>query len=795
MTHVQPFLKLNSHFRFSHRAFGLFLALTVLAIQTAIASPALATLQGDETRASEIEDAADNAAKAGDKNGVATIYLKVFTEDGEIPQGLKTTTSVLYGPKRNRGFSMSKSLDSRLVDFELETRAGLVSVIVDATGYAPVSVIVDAELKSGSSIEKEVTLKKGEIRSLLVKDDKGNPIESASVSAHIRLSKNSTSKNGTDKATDEKGNATLKNLSPDLLTSIRVSKKGFETFKLTDNFFVGDRIEVKLTPTPVTLGTVIDHLGNPVANAKIYHVSSSAYFASIKDRKRLQSIGTTDKQGNFETNALSKNGRHVLLAESLTNRCVAINIVAGNTAKFKMPPPRSIQVIFDGGPIDLKPVVVGDEEFSIIQIRQYYEPKGAAAISILIPFEISKVDGKQALTFKGVVSDSLTISHSDLGDLLDENNLKPETNQLVIDVAPFTKLITRTVALTFVDDTETVIPKGTIRVRELEASGKAWGPGQLIKLAEGKARVEISSDQIMVSPEGLIGYVLAGETNHVGVELDAKAEVLSIPVKPAGAIQGTILNTKGEPVSTKVTCRYCFVDREISPFPTDVNVLSNSEGKFLLSPIPLGVKAELRIGNLGQIKSDSITVDHKNPIPTVNLRFPTFGSAKVRVETESGEPLSGAEVMLTMKEKGSHHSTSKRSKSDGSVEFGSIPEDADNFWISVVPPVNFQVPPEQKVKTGDAIEFVLKPGHRLSGRVINQDGESVVEFLVQAHLDGKSFDADALTDAKGEFTFTRLPKRDVTIQARHRWLQKKTEMSKRLTPGKSEPIVLTLVED
>ncbi|MFK7769891.1 MAG: hypothetical protein AB8B55_21970, partial [Mariniblastus sp.] len=569
------------------------------------------------------------------------------------------------------------------------------------------------------------------------------------------------------------GRAELKHLSAEAIQYLIVNKPGYEVERI-DNFLEGDSVEIELTSCPLTKGTVVDHLGKPVAGAKVYHAGVSSGYDIIKDRADLKTIAITDQDGNFETNVLSKKNLHTLLVETKNLRSLRGNIAAGKQTKMQMAKPHSINVRFTGD-------LIAGQEIDFF-VRQEIDLGASRTASIDLPPQDSiKTDKQRSFVLRGVLPGSLSI-----GSLYFSSEIKPDTKEIVIDLDKFTKTMKRTIQLSFADDNETVIPKGVIRIG-----------GRRTEIIDGIAKFEVNSDsQIALSSEGMIGYRIAKEDHGFYIiELAPKLDKVTVGVKPAGVIKGVVTDFKGEPISTTVRCKYSFIDRNISPFPTDIEVLSNKNGQFVFTPIPLGVKAELRTDYIQRSPLKMVTVAKDSPIVTADLRTPETGTATVSVKLESGEPALGAKVKLISASKGSTHTLQKNLQKNGEAILEAVPvepESGTELSVSIMPRPGFQIPPSQPIKVGDELEFVIQVGHRLTGRVVDTDGNPVKELVVQAHFENKFVSADELTNANGEFLFTRLPDKEVALQARHRWEKLKSEFSKKVTPDSEVPVLLTV---
>lgn len=743
----------------------------------AVASYTATLIQESEMRAGEIEELKDSNSIAGYKKGTAKLKLRIVTEDGvPLKKGSIHITS-LTGAERNMGSGTSMGLKKRTIDHEYSFLAGKVSVLVEADGYAPNSVMNGVEVTAGEVVEKEITLKFGESSKIRVVDEDGNPVVGAAIRRHIKSSVSSSSTLKTGYLTDRDGRATVENLDKDVVDYVSISKTGYIIAK-PKNLFTGVELEVVLKETPLTFGVVVDSLGNRVPNAKIFEFESIRF-----DREHAHPIAVSGDDGWFETVELSP-GRHNLLVEANDERGVAIDVVAGDQVKLKLAEPRSITVKIEGD-LDLL-------DRDSLRVRQYYRPqlgmgRGYHYLSFSVPCDF-RLPTDREFTIKGVVSGSLTIDDSRIGGSgrLYYNEKIDDLDEIVLNLKRH-ETEKRKAHIVFECEGKRVFPQGTVKIRRKLKRENAWGIEELKEVKNGKAEALVEKDEIRVESGGLTGFAIIDSDQVARL----KEDEFVVNVEPAGAIQGIVLDAEGNPVSTEVSAHFEFLDeRRRSSFLYDVKVFSNAEGKFLLTPIPLGTRVKVRAGDRMHENINEVIVDAKNPVVKTRFRMPQIGSATIRVIDVGGSPVPKMLVNVRLNRIG--YSRGQYTDENGESSFKHLKVGEEEYLLTVEPNSGYQVPVPQKIFVDDSIDVVLKEGHRLSGKVVDVDGKPVHEFVVKALFDDRFVTADYLTNKGGEFVFTRLPNKPVKLQAAHRWEQVKSPISESFKPNEDDEIVLTV---
>ncbi len=756
---------------------GTFLVLASTSSGTkAIASYTSALIQESEVRASEINEMKKKNAPPGQQKGSGKIVLRILNDKGmPVDKGSVFIVSILNSKSSS---SSANGLRRGVVDQEFVVPAGVVSLSLDIKGFAPKLVLKDVDLYAGKTIEREVQLTLGQSCRLKVSDTEGQPIANALIRCNVDPAVMSTSSTGAKFKTDEKGGANVLNLDHDLIDHLAVWKSGYVTSQVK-NLEREGVISVTLERKPVTKGIVVDHKGTPVANAKIYGGSNGGF-----DRDYSKPIAITDKDGKYETNQLSP-GKHTLIIEQEKQRGIVENVVAGDEVQLALFKPRSIKVRLKG-----------DLDFFDRETLQAYQNHRAGSVHGMnrvtaffdLPLDMDANNDRE-FSLHGVVSGSLRITQSGK-TLFVTDNTKEMPDEIVIDLDVF-KVKKRAAKIVFEFGKQRAFPQGTIRLYRQSPATKVWSESELVEIKDGEVDVMVSSDKLKVEPEGMTGFSIIGK-NRPSQTVKLENGQFVVNVEPAGAIHGMVLDSKGKPLATSLRARIKFHDESRSGFFYDeLKTNSKANGKFVLTPIPLGVKAKIYAGERLLNYWEEAELNSNKAVAEVSLRLPKSGSAKVRITDSKGNPLHKIQVSIRLKKVSTH---SFYTDKDGSRVVEGLKVGERGYQLEIDPRRDFQVPPSRQISSGDAFDIVLKEGHRLSGKVVDSDGLPVEEFKVSASFGDQSITADTLTNAKGEFSFTRLPSEPVTLQAAHRWKQIKSPVSKPYTPDKDSGIVLTVSE-
>ncbi len=730
-------------------------------------------IQESEVRAAEINEMKKEKLPPGQSEGIAKIVLRVLDDAGVSVDIGSVSIHSQSGPRRRHGYGISTSLKKGKVNHEFEIEAGTVSLLLDVEGFAPALVLKDMELYADKTVEREVQLTRGPSCRLKVLDTEGRPIENVFIRRKIKSSVTSVQGAAAEFKTDGKGEVTVFNLNHELIDRLSVRKQGFVTATV-GQLQRDDVINVTLVKKPITRGTIIDHQEKPAVDAKIYECSRG-----YLDFRYQKPIATVDKDGKFETNQLSP-GKHNLAVKLKNERVFFLGVVAGKETLLTLTKPKTLKVRFEGNLELLDP--------DTLKAQQNYRPSPGGGASVIFDLALEPVAGSdREFLLHGVVPGILRVSQSATA-LFKSFSIENEPDEIVIDLDAF-DVEKRAAKIVFQCDGQRAFPLGTVRLYRQSPTDATWFESELVEINDGEVDVMVSTNQLRVSSEGMAGFSVVGKHGS-GQIVDLKDNQFVVDVEPAGAIHGTVTDHEGKPVSTTIKARLEFHDRSRRGHHFgELEVVSKGNGQFVITPVPLGVKAKVRSDDLLLGYWEETELDSDNAVAEVALSLPESGSAKVRVTDSDGNALSQIPVSISLSNVGSHGAYTN---DDGNWVFESLRVHGHDYQLKIEPKSGFQVPPPRPVSAGDSFDIVLEKGHRLVGKVVDAKGQPMSEYEVKADCGERFIMADALTNEQGEFLFTRLPDEPVTLQAAHQWKQIKSPVSKAYTPDQDSGIVLTV---
>ena len=744
------------------------LAILAALLATVPASDSAAR-QTEEVRAAELEEKAKKAAQP--EQGLATILLSIRTVDG-VPPGVvlaKLSSARQYKNSTSRSTSY-RTLRPKLVH-ELRPNSGAITLYLHQPGYSVCEVFHETEIAADAEIVKTAILIPGVERTVKVLDDQGKPLQGAKLWVRVRGTTASQ-----PSVTDENGIATV-NLSPDREDETILVGKSTWVSKTIDKPLAEEAFELKLARRPATTIKILDDQGNPLAGARVWKGAKSdsrSPSGTLWDLQDTKPIDVTDGNGMLQTRTIS--GRfHTLVVESDKHRGVIGGVEEGKEHSLKLSPLKPVQIRFKGMPKDELANLLKQ-----VNLKQRYSNH----CQIILQWTMSE-DGLSILT-NAVEGRELTLTHFDFSTLYENENYSHDSEEIVIDLESL-KRPEREIIVVFENSGVPVEPKGKIRIRTQDRSG-VWSSGKVVSIEQGEAAFYNKANKFIVESEGLTGYAIVKREKFTCAKRDGK-ETVVVPVEPAGAIVGSIVDADGKNISTQLQCSYTFIDRKRSLYAQFVETISNKKGKYVLSPIPLGTKATINIGSYLSKEKKTVTIDEENPVAELDLVLPKTDSATLIAKFENGKPASGVSVQIVRLES---TTSSQSTDTDGKAVFPGLLVDKDQYTARLAPKTDFQLSKPKKILAGETVEFIVRRGHKLAGVVVDEEGNPVPELVVKAFFDGQFVAADGRTDKEGKFLFTRLPKQEVKLVAAHRWEPLKSEASDPLMPDEAEPVKLVV---
>jgi len=248
-----------------------------------------------------------------------------------------------------------------------------------------------------------------------------------------------------------------------------------------------------------------------------------------------------------------------------------------------------------------------------------------------------------------------------------------------------------------------------------------------------------------------------------------------IPVEPAGAFIGRVLDAEGQPApSASVSLVTVRRPPEAQQLPKPESVRTGPDGRFMLTPVAYGVPYVLVAHSKGQfVTSAEASLDEKSPLRETVLRFPKGVNVRGRVLLPDDTPAEFISVQLHYSTPWSHGFGTAGVRTDrfGSFEIENVnPDVPGEYTLEIRPPRTYRRFRQEITPAEQPFVLTLERGETLRGVVVQEEtGAPVPGVTVYALRRRAPFgyvDADDPTNERGEFEFTRLEAVPYTLGVR-----------------------------
>lgn len=683
----------------------------------------------------------------------------------------------IHSKSRNSSSSYSASVNAD-GSFSQEVKAGQVTVSADSTDRAPAFAGPLQPAADGTMPPFEVVLEEGFTARVQVTDASGKPIEGALVeSVFVKTFHLGSRKTTTDAA----GMVVLPHATSVIPLQIDVTKAGFEFERKIAPLTEGQQTTVQLTTAKLTAGTIVDaSTGQPLAGATVKMVERKGFADTTNPPMRSWPqpplLATTGPDGRFSLDTLRADCRYVLWVSAPQHGSELITKVVSGEGDlvWKLGPERVIQGRITG---DLTRLSAGRRSGPVGKQITYSNPlkleNSSYVGSETLP--VTMKDRVGTFVIKDPLPGEVTISAADQKVRVETANIPPIV-EIVIPKAQAAgapavqgNVPKRTVEFRFDVPKDAPPPRGKIRVLYLDPKTGGYD-GVNVAVENGAVRYELPVP-------GKVGYdigELAGYWIEHTMQIDVPAGdgplVVSIPVVPAGALHGSVLEPDGSPAPSMAVS---LVQVERSPLlgnrSTSIQPFNarDGSGKFLLSPIPLGGRYRLVATSDGRIAmSEVMTLDAQTPIRQAALKFVEGVPVSVTVNGADGRPRSGVQLSLEFQERSGHGfgGVDRTTGANGTYLFEHVnPQTDGEYTVRIRAGADY---PARRVPIkvdGQPVTISLGKGLTLSGQVLDdRTGKPMSKVKVQARpkydpTTGSSRgEAEAWTDADGNFRFANL---------------------------------------
>lgn len=672
----------------------------------------------------------------------------------------------------NNGYSLG-SVGGADGKIKVTIPGGRIRTAIFATGYAPV-IFPERREAGGSEIDLgEVVLRKGRPARIRFVDPQGKPVAADRIYASPAVL---TSHPSADKTADANGEFVAENVI-DVEYKVVARAAGFQPIYGWKGMLPSEGVTtIEMRPAQVTSGRIVDEAGEPVPGVAVYcrqersdsRSSGSVVSHSFSHWPPGQLWAVSEQDGSFRIDQMADGSRiDVLLMKEGVVRGLVDDVYAGQ---------RELAWTLDPE-ITLRGRVEGD--LNLISKDPRYR---SVFYSVLRDTKNQKRDQVLTGNFRIEADGSFTIPNLVRGTLsFDSSGLKVDRPVTGSESDIVFELKTpdnaggqemRTVTVEFLYNGEPVRPAGQL-VLESYNSNMLRTRIDLSKTpvtfeAPTLARVQIDGSR-------MLGFMPAKSLRQ-SFEPEELGKTVSIAVVPSGMIVGTVRDADGKPIAgAKVGVQ--MPERAGIDLPESLE--ANDAGEFVLNPLPLRGEAYVYAQvERARVWTEALSMDAAHPEQRITLTVPRLREAVIETVDTDGKPIADIPLVLEFDRKLGRSSVSSgygvvaTTGRDGIARIQGVNPDRQDYWL--YPPRNGPWLGEQYRLTGETPQrIVLKKGHVLAGRVLDEAGAPVPGVTMGASCAGDTrpenalyyFRAEDKTDEEGRFRFSNLPAVPMSLTA------------------------------
>jgi len=266
----------------------------------------------------------------------------------------------------------------------------------------------------------------------------------------------------------------------------------------------------------------------------------------------------------------------------------------------------------------------------------------------------------------------------------------------------------------------------------------------------------------------MVGFV-PKEAMPVHVTTGAGPLVVNIPVVPAGAVVGRVLNAEGRPVvGSSVTLLPTEKSWQASVAMPTRYESTDARGRFALPDVPLDAEFRLLASQDSSFVSKGpLVLDAAHPVAKVDIRLPAGVDLRGRLVGPEDQPVGDAEVTLSYDSGvgSSWGALAVTSSPDGWFSIkGFNPDVPGRYGLSIRPHRGYQPTDIDPLRwQGKPLQLRLEPGLSAEGVVLQEGtdypipGATVMAEPLGASLGGfQRVPSEGPTDERGRFRFSNL---------------------------------------
>lgn len=607
-------------------------------------------------------------------------------------------------------------------------------------------------------------------------DETGIPI----VGVQIRATPENGSTLRKAPTTDEDGQAVLEHINPDLAYDLWITAPGFqETHQFHQKLTSDTLVRCSMSHAQPATGIVVDHHGNPVANATIKDVRK--WRPGSKDNGGLfqAPLATTDDEGRFALTELVFGWTYGLAVESANHApAYFAGVEPGDEdVRIELGPPIAVAGIVRG-PIEQLKTLTGKKPILWrLHLRsQTGDEDSGYGVYGRVGMEL--VDGIGHFRLPPMAPGEMRI---EIGDALVERKLTTSIGDLEIDLVKDArrdqppKRMTR---IFFTRDGKRVSPEGTLQI-DGRRPGEFRNEQRSYPIDGGKVEAELFvPDHLHFDCRGMIGFWF-NPYSHTTEIIEGKEPLeIEIPVRQAGAVKGVVYNADGTPTSNAgasviFSLAYPTSTADTS-FGGGYSSQTNDKGEFFISPIPFDAECSIRAWQQKNIAlAGEFTVNAKNALPSFSIKLGRAVDAVLRVVDPAGTPLAGLPVALECRHPQAPISWGppEITNRQGEVHFSQLSPELEGYYEVTLDCTRDYVPIVTQLKVnGDSTTIRLVHGKVIEGTLLDNHNDPVVGVRLHAQPVSrkpggllKQYGPEERTDSQGRFRFSNLPDTEMIV--------------------------------
>ena len=764
---------------------ALLAALAYLAVTSGQFAARLLTPQEHIAQLQAIQtDFADNAPTnpQAEENKIRLVGQIRTADNSPLPTGLHLTAHVT---SPSLGSSIDVPFDSQ-GRFDHPVSWGRVALRATADGYA-LAFVEGLRAEPGGIIDSiDLVLDKGFAATIRLVDPAGKPV-TTDVLIKTAVQVSGWGAPGGESQLVSQGIVQLDHLI-DKPLRCTIEASGYQYDEQTFELKPGQTATWTLQPAQVLKGLVVDKATNqPVPNAAIYLARCQGFGnEQIWDRRTNSSsvplFGLTDEQGEITLGTLRDGCTYAFWIESPQHPLYLVrNITPRPTLRIEIPDP----LIITGR-------IVGDldllKETRDGKVLWVSNPLRFDNHTYVTSWQVPVTVANDQASFR---IDNLVPGHVTIkaGDQRREFELTESIDNLVIDLSPpeTAQPATRQVLIRLLPPDGWPVPKtAALRTDYIDPAKPRGYAYRESELTNGQIQVDVTlpdtgPGRMLYRAINVPGYWFPKKTG-IDVPPGPDPMTLDIPLQPAGAIAGRILQTDGQPaINFHVSMITIERATDLPSHRTDPQVQDDAgDGRFLIAGLPLGgtyrvSASDSSIDSQARVFSEPFTPSRTEPTREITLQFPKGRTLEAVLLDPDGQPAPGIEVSLHLSTPWSHGfgGGSRRTDSQGSTQWLHVNSDLPGKYALRIHPAANTIGKEVPVNfTAQPVRITLEKGLLTTGTVIEAaTGRAIpnIPLSLRPHYSEKSIkysrEIETTTDHQGRFHLNNLEPGTYTINS------------------------------